>query len=376
MNYFVDADILYYDKNYDNNKEESKMKDFMEEVESFKYSPVAFANLLIYIKTVINLAKEMGIENDVLLNLVAAQIIVKDMDLDKDPNPILTEEDKKAIDKYKDIVIPRLKSIEEVKEEIADKPVVRSVEITEVEKVRTIDELREGIKEPVDIEVEKVNKKVSPSTVKAAHTIAEKNGKGFSYFGKFFTDKRSFQKKLHLTGDIKRYVDQEMEKGRSLEESVEEWCHNNIFDIMTVTFNKKTYNMSNYIKRAGIAAGYVRAEKLESPSISWEKALKRIISKMKLEAPKQEELEDIVTPYQFMITPVSEKKNETKTTRKIPVDYKGVHYDTKIDFYIANHIYGQYQKEVRSYETSGLFKDTGDMHLITSCLLDSQMLRI
>lgn len=215
--------------------------------------------------------------------------------------------------------------------------------------------------EPIEVQIDVEKPKQPIGSVKIAHQIAEKNGKGFSYFGKFFCNKREFQKKLHLTGEIKRYVLQEMEKGRTLEESVEEWCHDNIFDILTVTFKNRSYNMSSYIKKAGIAAGYVRAEKLDSPSISWEKAIKRVLSKMRLEAPKKEEIEDIKTEAMSYTMNYDPKNIQKKPgNKKIPTEYHGEHFESRSDFYAKYHISGVTNGKILAYAGSGLFKGLGD----------------
>lgn len=314
------------------------------------------ATICMQIKSVVNLAKQAGLADSVILGMFTAEWMSSN----------ITEKNDVATTKV-NTSLPTKKPYKSATEKMIEKNELIRTKLADKGKESLENFLESKAKNKPD----KVDYDSAPAkemvhrTASFAHKIAEKRGQGYSYFGKFFIDKRAFQKQLHLTGEIKKYTDEAFENGRSMQDAVEEWCLNHYGNII-IDINRTKCKFSDYIKKTGISAGYVRAEKLDDPRISWEKAIKRVSARMKKPVPTKDDLKDITytqKSYEYIVTPITKPIDieVLKTGRKsIPIDYHGEHFKSKSEFYTAYKITGQYIAKVHEYESSKMFKDIGD----------------
>ena len=132
-------------------------------------------------------------------------------------------------------------------------------------------------------------------SIAEAREVAEKDGKGYSYFGKWYTNRKTLQKELHLYGkEIDAFIKRMMGNGATLKEAIEDYVGRLVFgDIEEEIYGKKV-KISDFCMLNNIPMGIIRARKLERKSSYKDEIIKYIRSNDI--SPKYPEDKPSITP--------------------------------------------------------------------------------
>jgi hypothetical protein len=199
-------------------------------------------------------------------------------------------------------------------------------------------------------------------SVSEARVIAEKEGKGYSYFDKWYTNKRALQSDLHLYGkDIKESIEDLVKQGYTIKDAIEEYMSKEVFGNMEITIFGKKVNMDAFCRINNIPMGLIRANMLENKSSYKEELLKYIMSRaISPMYPVDGAIYSLnatsTLPYvNFQIAEKTPKSTvDTKVDEPKPISYDGKEYNTAEEFF--NHFNFTFSKQKL---ISGIAKDKG-----------------